>query len=46
MRIKYCGMVATLSDMGFAYSDMKSVLTEKGLDLNMASEILISKVSK
>jgi hypothetical protein len=39
-------MVATLSDMGFAYNDIKSVLIEKGLDLSLASEALISKSQK
>jgi hypothetical protein len=39
-------MVATFSDMGFKYNDIKTVLIEKGLDLNLASETLISKSQK
>lgn len=45
-RQKYCVMVVTLSDMGFSYLDIRNVLIEKGLDLTLASETLISKLSK
>ena len=39
-------MVLSLSDMGFDYPDIKTILIESELDLNLATETLISKYSK